>query len=81
MSYREEDFANMLFGRLVVEGLIPYLNELDPTHVSAQPASINISSANQTTAAYRASLPSGVLHDLIAAPVLLELDPTHLHAR
>lgn len=81
MSYREEDFANMLFHQLGVEGHIAHLNELDPTHVAAQPTSLSASNASQATQGWHAPLPSCVLTDFATAPVLLELDPTHLLVR
>jgi hypothetical protein len=81
MPYRKEDFSSMPFSRLVVESHVTYLNELDPTHIIKQSKSIRVSNATQTTQVRRAPLPSRVLTNISAAPVLLELDPTHLHAR
>lgn len=79
MSYREEDLANMPFGHLGVEGHITHLYELDPTHIAARPSILCVSNASQVTQVWHAPLPSFVLTDFAAAPVLLELDPTHLH--
>lgn len=81
MSYREEDVATMAYGRFIVEGHINYLDELDPTHITAQPVNLRVSNASQAMPVYRASLPSHMLLDDTAAAVLLELDPTHLPVR
>lgn len=80
MSYYEEDFADMLFAWPAVEGRIIHLYELDPTHVAAQPTSITTGKAGRAMQGSRSPLPFCVLTDIAAAPVLLELDPTHLHA-
>jgi hypothetical protein len=81
MSYCDEDFADMLFAWPAVEGRILHLYELDPTHVIAQPTSIRTSKAgSQAMQASRSPQPFCVLTDIATAPVLLELDPTHMHA-
>lgn len=80
MSYHEEDFANMLFAWPAVEGRIIHLYELDPTHVAAQPTAPHTSGASQTMQVFRSTLPSCVFTDIAASTVLLELDPTHVHA-
>ena len=81
MSYSEENFASMLFGRFIAEGHINHLSELDPTHLFSHSTSVNVSNTSQTTQVWRAPLPSCVLTDIVAAPVLLELDPTHAQVR
>lgn len=83
MSYHEEDFADMLFAWPAVEGRITHLYELDPTHATAQSTDVISSNTDRTTTVLSAaSTPSlCVLTDTIATAVLLELDPTHTHAR
>ena len=80
MSYREEEFADMLFAWPAVEGRITYLYELDPTRVAVQPTNIRTRKASQTMPVSHSPLPFYVLADTAIAPVLLELDPTHLPA-
>ncbi|WP_132258124.1 hypothetical protein [Paucimonas lemoignei] len=77
MSYREEDFANMLSGWIGVEGHIGYLAELDPTHVPAPLASLSMNNTPQTAQAYRVPSLPHLFAASAAAPALLELDPTH----
>lgn len=81
MPYREEDFASMPIGQFGVEGYLTYLNELDPTHVTKHSTRFNASNASQMSLAWRAPSSSSLLAYTEAAPVLLELDPTHFHIR
>lgn len=81
MSYHEEDFADMLFVWPAVDGRITHLYELDPTHLSAEPTGIKASSAGHAVQVSRSPLPFCLLTDTVPTALLLELDPTHLHAR
>lgn len=84
MSYREEDFAEILFAWPAVEGRITHLYELDPTHVIVQAADVvpalGTCSAKRIVSVHSStSTPLCVLTDTAPAGVLLELDPTHVH--
>lgn len=80
MSYREEDFSDMLFAWPSVDGRITYLYELDPTHVAAQPAPSRRNKADQVMTLSRSSVPFCVATDTAVTNMLLELDPTHFQA-
>jgi hypothetical protein len=83
MPYYEQDFADMLFAWPAVEGRIIHLYELDPTHASAQPsADVAMGPrANQAVQPSRTANLYCALNDSAPAAILLELDPTHTHAR
>lgn len=80
MSYCEEDFADMLFAWPAVEGRLLHLYELDPTHVAVRPASAGTANARRAMPGSRSAPLLCALTEAAAAPALLELDPTHLHA-
>lgn len=80
MQNCEHDLTGMLMPWAIDEKRIVHLYELDPTHAVARPSAARSIAARHSSHAIFGTSSLSLLGEQEHPAVLLELDPTHLHA-